>query len=72
MAVSRFKHQRPTDNAIRNALADRDITGTGADLLTDQFSQAWDKIENRGGIDAIGADIDARIAAARKRLATGI
>jgi hypothetical protein len=59
--------RRPSKTEIRSALADRDIVGTGAELLVTKFDEAWAKIEARGGIKAVAASVEARIEAARRR-----
>jgi hypothetical protein len=60
---------KPGNQEIRTAMVARGISGKPADLLTEKFSEAFDKIEARGGADAVGVSIAAKIEAARKRLA---
>jgi hypothetical protein len=58
---------RPSNHEIRQALSDKAIVGHSADLLTEKFVAAFDRIEARGGISAISANIAAKIEAARER-----
>jgi len=60
--------KRPTKTEIRSALAARDITGKGADLLVKKFDEAYRKVEANGGINAVRASVLDRIEAARAGL----
>ena len=64
--------KRPTKTEIRSALAARDITGKGADLLVKKFDEAYRKVEANGGINAVRASVLDRIEAARAGLTEGV
>ncbi len=59
----------PTKRSITKACAAQGITVPKGHRLLDDVQHAYRRVEERGGIQKIGADIEARIEAARARLA---
>lgn len=59
----------PTKRSIIKACAERGIPVPKGHRLLNDVQNAYRRVEERGGIQKISADIEARIAAARSRLA---